>query len=72
MQLCSQGFLPLSLMSNSKKTLEMSLDITSSFKTFVDTRVQGFVLNVDCLENLRRKFIQKRYLLHTHVLFSGL
>ena len=53
-------------------TLEMSLDITSSFKTFVDTRVQGFVLNVDCLENLRRKFIQKRYLLHTHVLFSGL
>ena len=40
-------------MSKSKKTLEtsMSLDLTPSIKTSVDTRVEILVSNVDCLEN---------------------
>ena len=39
----------------------MSLDITSTFKTSVDARVEGFVLNVDYLENWRCNFIEKKH-----------
>ena len=36
--------------------MESSLDLTPSFKTSVDTRVEGLVSNVDYSEN----FIQKK------------
>ena len=49
--------LSLTLMPKSKKTLETSLDLTPSFKTFVDARVERLVSNVDYLENQRRNFI---------------
>ena len=48
-------------MSKSKKTLDMNLDFTPSFKTFVDARVAGLVSNMDYLENRRRTFVQKKY-----------
>ena len=50
------GLLSLKLMPKSKKTMESSLDLTPSFKTSVDTRVEGLVSNVDYSEN----FIQKK------------
>ena len=46
----------LSLMLISK-TLETSLDLTLLFKTSIDARVEGFVSNVDYLENRCRNFI---------------
>ena len=49
--------LSLTLMSKSKKTLETSLDLTPSFKTSVDARVEGLVSDVDYLENRRCNFI---------------
>ena len=53
--------LSLTLMPKSKKTLETtletSLDLTPSFKTSVDARVEGLVSNVDYLENRCRNFI---------------
>ena len=52
--------LSLTLMPKSKKTLETSLNLTPSFKTSVDARVEGLVLNVDYLENCCRNFIQKK------------
>ena len=69
--------LSLTLMPESKKTLETSLDFTHSFKTSVDARVDGLASNVDYLENRHCNFIQRRYgrkrrLRRTHVLFSGL
>ena len=39
--------LSLTLMSKSKKTLEMSLDLTPLFKTSVDARVKGPFSNVN-------------------------
>ena len=67
----------LTLMSKSKKTLETSLDLTLSFKTPVDARVEGLASNLGYLENRRCNFIQKKYgrkrrLPRTHVSFSGL
>ena len=35
------------------------MDLTPSFKTSLDARVDGLVSNVDYLENRRRNFIQK-------------
>ena len=52
--------LSLTLMPKSKKTLETSLNLTPSFKTSVDARVEGLVLNVDYLENCCRNFIQMK------------
>ena len=37
------------------------LDLTLSFKNSLDARVEGLVLNVDYLENRRRKFMPKKY-----------
>ena len=42
--------LSLTLMSKGKNTLEMSLDLTSSFKTSADARVESLVSNVDYLK----------------------
>ena len=53
--------LSLMLMPKSKKTLETSLDLTPLFKTSVKARVEGLVLNADCLENWWHNFIQKKY-----------
>ena len=39
----------------------MSLDLTPSFKTSFDTRVEGLVSNVDYLENRYHNFIKKKY-----------
>ena len=69
--------LSLTLMPKSKKILEPSLNLTPSFKTSVEARVEGLVLNVDYLENRCRNFIQKNYgrkrrLPHTRVSFFGL
>ena len=50
--------LSLTLIPKSKKTLETSLDLTTSFKTYFDARVKDLVLNVDYLENRHRNFIQ--------------
>ena len=74
---CFLGLLSLTLMPKSKKTQETSVDLVPSFKTSVDLRVEGLVSNVDCLENLRHNFIQKKYgrkrrLPHTRASFSGL
>ena len=38
-----------------------SLDLTLSFKNSLDAKIEGLVLNVDYLENRRRKFMQKKY-----------
>ena len=46
-------------MSKSKKTLETSLDLTPSFSTSVDTRVEGLVSNKGYLQNQRYNFILK-------------
>ena len=71
------GLLSLTLMSTSKKTLEMSLNLKPSFKTSIDARVEGLILSMDYLENRCCNFIQKNYgrkrhLPHTHFSFSGL
>ena len=50
------GLLSLKLMPKSIKTMESGLDLTPSFKTSVDTMVEGLVSNVDYSEN----FIQKK------------
>ena len=67
----------LGLLSLTLMTLETSLNLTPSFKTSVDARVGGLVLNMDYLENQRRNFIQKNYsrkrrLPSAHALFSRL
>ena len=49
--------LSFTLISKSKKT---RLDLTLSFKTSVDARVEGLVSNLDYLENWCRNFIQKK------------
>ena len=57
-----QGLLlSLMLIPKSKKTLEMNLDLTTSFKTSFDARVEGLILNVDYLENRHCNFIQQKY-----------
>ena len=71
------GLFSLTLLSKSKKTLETSLDLTPSFKTSVDARVEGLVSNIDYVENQRRNFIQKNYgrkrrLSRTRATFPGL
>ena len=47
------------LMSKSKKTLETSLDFTSSFKTSVDSRVKGLASNGDYLYISASQFSSK-------------
>ena len=69
--------LTLTLTWKSKMIPGTSLDLTPSFKTSVDARVEGLVSNVDYLENWFHAFIQNKYgrkgrLLRTHVSFSGL
>ena len=64
-------------MSKSKKTLKTSLNLTPSFKTSVDARVEGLVSNLDYSKNQRHNFIQKKYgrnrnLQRTQVSFFGL
>ena len=48
-------------MPKSMKSTKTSLDVTPSFKTSVDARVEGRVSNVDYLENWCHNFIQKKY-----------
>ena len=43
-----------------KKTMETSLSLTALFKTSIDARAQGLVLNVDYLENRQHNFIKKK------------
>ena len=69
--------LTLTLTWKSKMIPGTSLDLTPSFKTSVDAKVEGLVSNVDYLENWCHAFIQNKYgrkgrLLRTHVSFSGL
>ena len=69
--------LTLTLTWKSKMIPGTSLDLTPSFKTSVDARVEGLVSKVDYLENWFHAFIQNKYgrkgrLLRTHVSFSGL
>ena len=67
------GLLSLKLMSKSKKTMESGLDVTSSFKTSVDTMVESLVSNVDYSENfIQKKCGRKRGLSRTQISFSGL
>ena len=47
--------LSLKLMPKSKNTMESNLDLTPSFKTSVETRVEGLVSNVDYSENFNQK-----------------
>ena len=58
---CATSFpghlLSLTLMSKGRKTLEMSFNFTPSFKTSIDAKVEGLVLNVDYLENWCHNFI---------------
>ena len=68
--------LSLTLIPKSKKTLEISLEVMSSFKTSVDAMAKVLVWTVDYLENWHYNFIQKKYgrkrcLPCTHVLLSG-
>ena len=49
--------LSLTLMPKSKKILDMSLDLMTSFKTSIDATVEGLVWNVDYLENQNHNFI---------------
>ena len=68
--------LSLTLIPKSKKTLEISLEVISSFKTSVDAMAKVLVWTVDYLENWHYNFIQKKYgrkrcLPCTHVLLSG-
>ena len=69
--------LTLTLTWKSRMTPGTTLDLTPSFKTSVDARVEGLTSNVDYLENWCHAFIQNKYgrkrrLLRTHVSFSGL
>ena len=67
------GLLSLKLTPKSKKTMESGLDLTPSFKTSVDTMVEGLVSNVDYSENfIQKKCGRKRGLSRTQVSFSGL
>ena len=50
--------LSLTLMLTSKKILETSLDLLTSFKTSFDTKVEGLDANLDYLENRQRSFSQ--------------
>ena len=50
--------LSLTLMLKSKKILETSLDLLTSFKTSFDTKVEGLDANLDYLENRQRSFSQ--------------
>ena len=43
-----------------KKTMETSLNLTALFKTSIDARAQGLVLNVDYLEKRQNNFIKKK------------
>ena len=47
---CPVQTFSVTLMSKSKKTLEMSFDPTPLFKTSVDARVEDLVSNVDYLK----------------------
>ena len=49
----------LTLMPKSKKTLETSLNLTPLFKTSLDARVEGLVLNVDYVENRHLNSIKR-------------
>ena len=46
-------------MSKSKKALETSLDLMSSFKASVDKMVEGLVSSVNYLESWCWKFVQR-------------
>ena len=52
--------------------METSLGLTALFKTSIDARFQGLVLNVDYLENQEHNFIKKKKwqkktsAMHTH------
>ena len=59
------------LMPKSKKTMETSLDVTPSFKTSIDARVECLVLNVDYLENRHWNCIQKKCGRKRHLLHKG-
>ena len=50
--------LSLTLMLTSKKILETSLDLLTSFKTSFDAKVEGLDANLDYLENRQRSFSQ--------------
>ena len=50
--------LSLTLMLKSKKILETSLDLLTSFKTSFDAKVEGLDANLDYLENRQRSFSQ--------------
>ena len=60
--------LSLTLMPKSKKSMETSLDLTLSFKTSIDARIEGLVSNVDYLEIRHCNFIQKKYGRKRHLL----
>ena len=61
------------LMPKSKSNLESSLDLTLSFMTSVDAKVEGLISNVNYLENfIQKKYGRKRRLSPTHVSFCGL
>ena len=66
--------LSLALIPKSKKTLEMSWDIIPLFKTSLDARVEGLVLNVDYIKNQCYNFIQKKQtekdIWHAHTFHS--
>ena len=49
----------LTLISKSKKTLEPSLDLTPSFKTSVDARVDGLFLNFGAVIIFKRNMAEK-------------
>ena len=49
----------LTLMPKSKKTLETSLNLLPLFKTSLDARVEGLVLNVDYVENRHLNSIKR-------------
>ena len=63
----------LTLMTKSKKALETSLDLTPLFKTSFDTRLEGFVSNVDYLENqhlnLFKRDMAETDVCHAHKFF---
>ena len=69
--------LSFTLISKSKKALETSLDLMSSFKASVDEMIEGLVSSVNYLESWCWKFIQIKYarsrrLPRIYVSFSGL
>ena len=64
----------LTLMPKSKKTLETSLNLLPLFKTSLDARVEGLVLNVDYVENrhlnsIKRNMEKMTPGAHTHFVF---